>query len=168
MTLHIITGNEVDPFTLHGSERIRVPITHLGVCAEAGPVLANEFIFGGILDRFPNLKYVLLESGATWLAYWLERIDDRWERERVSVGFNLEPSEYFQRQGWIWFEPEEKLMPNVINAIGSHKFFWATDFPHHDGYPGVVNRVRKLISPLSDNDQRKVLGENGIKVYDLR
>ena len=73
VTLHIITGNEVDPFVLHGPERINVPRTCIGVLAEAGPVLANEFIFGGVLDRFENLKLVLSEYEVCWLPYWLFR-----------------------------------------------------------------------------------------------
>ena len=121
----------------------------------------------GAFDRFPELKFVLLETGATWIAYWLERMDDRWEREQVTVQFGLQPSEYFQRQCWISFEPEEELIPHVINRWGADRFFWATDFPHHDGYPGVLNKVKALIAPLSEEDQRKVLSENGIKTYNL-
>ena len=30
----------------------------------------------GVLERFPALKVVQLESGCGWLPYWLERMDD--------------------------------------------------------------------------------------------
>ena len=73
VSLHIITGNEVDPFTLHGPERINMARRTLGVLAEAGPVLANEFIFDGVLDRFERLKLVLSEYEVCWLPYWLFR-----------------------------------------------------------------------------------------------
>lgn len=29
----------------------------------------------GTFDRFPDLRIVLLEAGATWLPFWLERMD---------------------------------------------------------------------------------------------
>ena len=74
VTLHTITGSEVDLFTLHGKDRINVPCSTLGVFAEVAPVLSNEFIFGGVLDRFPNLKLVCSEYEVSWLPYWVFRI----------------------------------------------------------------------------------------------
>ena len=35
-------------------------------------MLANEFIFGGVLDRFERLKLVLSEYEVCWLPYWLK------------------------------------------------------------------------------------------------
>ena len=32
---------------------------------------------GGVFDRFPNLTVSFLESGAGWLPYWLERLDQQ-------------------------------------------------------------------------------------------
>ena len=29
----------------------------------------------GVFDKFPRLKIVVLESGAGWIGYWLDRID---------------------------------------------------------------------------------------------
>ena len=129
-------------------------------------VLLN-LINRGALDRFPRLKFVFLESGATWIVHWLERMDEHWETEKYVCSFKLRPSEYFQRQCWISFEPDEKLIPHVIKQVGADKFFWASDFPHHDGYPGIVNMIKKAIKPLPEDDQQKVLGENAMTVYGL-
>jgi predicted TIM-barrel fold metal-dependent hydrolase len=79
----------------------------------------------------------------------------------------LRPSEYFLRQCWVSFEPDEKLIPYVIKEVGANKFFWASDFPHDDGFPGVVGRVKESISRLPEEDQNKVLGDNAIEVYNL-
>jgi hypothetical protein len=38
----------------------------------------------GIPDRFPNLRLAFLETGCTWLPYWLDRMDDHW-KERGAV-----------------------------------------------------------------------------------
>ena len=121
----------------------------------------------GTFDRFPNLKVVFLEAGGTWGIYWLERMQERWEVVRPLCKFELSPDEYFQRQCWISFEPDEKVISHVISEIGADKFFWASDFPHADGFPGIVDRVKKSIEPLSEEDQQKVLGENALKVYKM-
>jgi len=42
--------------------------------ASGRDVLANEFIFGGIFDRFPKLKVMCSEFEVSWLPYWLFRI----------------------------------------------------------------------------------------------
>src|SRR5262249_39823062 len=74
VTLHIITGEEIDLFALHGKDRENIVRSTLGVLGEAGPVLGNEFIYGGILDRFPDLKVVLSEYEVSWLPYWVYRM----------------------------------------------------------------------------------------------
>jgi predicted TIM-barrel fold metal-dependent hydrolase len=50
-------------------------------------------------DRFPRLKLVLLESGAGWIGYWLDRMDG-YCRSLVGLGVALQekPSDYFRRQ----------------------------------------------------------------------
>ncbi len=121
----------------------------------------------GTFDRFPSLKFVLLETGATWLAYWLERMEDRWKTAKTTVKFKLQPDEYFRRQCWISFEPDEKFIAPIIEEIGADRFFWATDFPHADGFPGIVERIKKAIAPLSEEAQWKILGGNAIPVYGL-
>src|SRR2546426_142642 len=66
VTLHIVTGRVRDPFTYHGAnERGEVPRSFLELFGEAAPVLANEFIFGGIFDRFPKLTVFLSEYDAS-------------------------------------------------------------------------------------------------------
>ncbi len=121
----------------------------------------------GAFDRFPQLKVVYLETGATWIIYLLERMDDKWETERYNCRFELRPSEYFARQCWISFEPDEVLISHVMREVGTDKFFWATDFPHSDGFPGIVERIKKSINSLPVKDQQKILGGNAEKVYNL-
>ena len=59
MMLHIITGNVQDPYTLFGDKaREQIVRLTLDIFAEGPTSLANEFMFGGIMDRFPNLKMV--------------------------------------------------------------------------------------------------------------
>ena len=70
VTLHIITGNEVDLFVLHGEDRANIPRSSIE-CFQKLVLLVNEFIFGGILDRFPKLKVVCSEYEVSWLFYWL-------------------------------------------------------------------------------------------------
>lgn len=80
--IHIVCGNKRDFFTLYGDERKDAMRMSLELYAEGPIVLANESIFGGILDRFPNLKLVLGEFKVSWLPNWLY-VSSRW---RANMG----------------------------------------------------------------------------------
>ena len=66
--LHIVTGQVRDLYTLQTpAERELIPRLSLELFQEGGLVLANEFIFGGVLDRFPKLQLILGEFEISWL-----------------------------------------------------------------------------------------------------
>ena len=56
-------------------------------------VMAN-----GIAVKFPKLKMSFLEIGASWLPYYLDRLDEHWEkRGKVDMPLMTEaPSEVFR------------------------------------------------------------------------
>ena len=104
-----------------------------------------SMIWGGVCDRHPKLRVGFLESGGGWIVPWLERMD----RHYVDQGFNdsglsMKPSEIFQRNCWISFEPVEGSIKVLADYIGAHKILWATDYPHPDGFfPGAPEMVQK-------------------------
>ena len=74
VTIHIVAGRVRDPFTIiHDHERGDVARLWLELFSDAGPILANEFIFGGIFDRHPKLKLILGEYEICWLPWFLFR-----------------------------------------------------------------------------------------------
>ena len=169
VTLHIITGNEVDPFTLHGSERTRVPITHLGVCAEAGPVLANEFIFGGIFDRFPNLKLVCSEFEVSWLPYWLFRVrqiqDDFGPALKIPA--IAKPVDAYMQQiyhGLI----DDPFLYNVLDLIDPKTIMWGSDFPHtRCTYPNTRHVIERIFSTLDEGTRDDIVFANCARLYNF-
>src|SRR5207249_4501302 len=92
--------------------------------------------------RHPRLRVAFLESGGGWIAPWVDRMNRHFD----DLGFNesapkTRPSELFQRNCWISFEPVESSIAVLADYIGPHKIMWATDYPHsdddfvHDGSP---------------------------------
>ena len=43
-------------------------------------VAAVSLIYGGVLERFPGLEVAFLEAGCGWVPFWLERMDDHYEK----------------------------------------------------------------------------------------
>jgi predicted TIM-barrel fold metal-dependent hydrolase len=79
----------------------------------------------------------------------------------------LLPSEYFRRQCWAGFEPEEWNLAACAEWLGPERVLWASDYPHPEFHPGVVKELREAIAPLPEDAQRNILGENAIAAYKL-
>ena len=77
------------------------------------------------------------------------------------------PSEYFQNQCWLSMDPDDEFGPIVIKLLGADKLVWAYDYPHSDSPLEPVKNLRQTLQDLPEADQRKVMGENVIKLYHL-
>jgi len=126
-------------------------------------------IGGGVLERHPGLRVAFLESGCGWLPYWLWRLDEHWEKTAGVEGepaLPVRPSEYFRRQCWISFEPEEPYLPQVLDLVGADRLLFASDFPHPDHkWPEIVEEIVAL--PLPDAAKAKILWDNPAAFYGL-
>lgn len=126
-------------------------------------------VWGGVCDRHPKIRIGFLEAGGGWIVPWLERMD----RHYVDQGFNdsglsMRPSELFQRNCWISFEPVEGSLKVLADYIGPSKILWATDYPHPDGFfPGAPDLVRKNLDGLSEATKRAVLSGGAMEFYAL-
>lgn len=126
-----------------------------------------NLIWNGVCDRYPRLRFAFVESGGGWMAPWLDRMDRHYDDRtfRADPPPPLRPSEYFERQCWIAFEPAEKTLAMHAEYLGGHKVMWATDYPHNDGwFPGAPKMIAdKLKEPI----RSKVLGESAAQLYKL-
>ncbi|MCG8588130.1 MAG: amidohydrolase, partial [Proteobacteria bacterium] len=122
----------------------------------------------GVFDLFPELRVVVLESGASWVGYWIDRMDAVFASPQGSmVKLKDKPSDYFRRQCWISADPDETTLPGVIPIVGADRFFWASDFPHPDHPPDYVDHLTTLVEALPEEARTGVLGRNVLGAYRL-
>jgi predicted TIM-barrel fold metal-dependent hydrolase len=132
-------------------------------------VIAN-IIYSGVLERFPDLKIVSVESGIGWIPFFLEALDYQ-RLESMTHAFEyltMQPSDYFRRQifGCFWFESAS--IPLVIDSIGVDNIMFETDYPHPTClYPDPLERVAKSLDGLSAETKRKLLQDNAAKLYHI-
>jgi predicted TIM-barrel fold metal-dependent hydrolase len=127
----------------------------------------TNLVFSGLLDRFPQLNFVSVESGVGWLPFHLDLCEYQFDESGVK-GLALRPKEYFRRQIYAsyWFEQDPAY---AIAQLGPDNIMFETDFPHPTClYPGVQEQVRRTLGPLDASVQRKVLFETAQRVYDIR
>ncbi len=122
---------------------------------------------GAVFDRFPQLRVNLLECGAGWLPHALDRWDSKFKKIGYKTDLKQLPSEYFARQCWISFDPDESTIPYIVQKHGAEKFMWASDFPHWDGSLEALTETREAIASLSLQEQHLVLGGTVGQLYRL-
>jgi predicted TIM-barrel fold metal-dependent hydrolase len=129
----------------------------------------TQLIFSGLLDRFPRLKFVSVESGIGWIPFMLEACEYQMDQNLIERGgLRLRPREYFRRQIYasFWFENENTA--RTIELLGADNVMFETDFPHPTClYPNVREQVQAALGGLAREVQRKVLYETAAKVYNL-
>ena len=91
-----------------------------------------ELMCHGVCERHPNLKLVVAEFNAGWIAYWLERIDQAWKREHGTNPGMPKPQnvhEIRQRQCYATNEDDQAAL-RTRDLIGEKTLMWGSDYPH--------------------------------------
>jgi predicted TIM-barrel fold metal-dependent hydrolase len=136
--------------------------------AQAVQQAFSTFFLYATFDRFPRLKLVVLESGASWLGFWMDRMDGFAKGSlRVTLPLRELPSTYVRRQCWISADPDERGLPAVIDYVGADRFLWATDYPHSDHDAGYVRELGELLAALPPEAARGLAGGNAARLYRL-
>ena len=94
------------PWPSFGPER-RLAVGSANLFMGNARVVGN-MIYSGVPERFPNVKFVSVESGVGWLPFFLEVLDHQMHETAPNelAELSMLPSDYFRRQfyGCFWFE----------------------------------------------------------------
>ena len=121
----------------------------------------TNFMFSGVLGKFPDLKIAFLEAGCGWVPYLMSKMEGR-------MGELPRPSKLIER-GQIYFQcGEEMTTSRDLELLGDECLFWASDFPHE----GIVDMSKAVNEFLSREDipeaaKRKISYDNPKKLYRL-
>ena len=127
----------------------------------------SKVIFGGMLERFPRLKFVLVESRIGWLPFFLERADDVYKRHRhwTKLALKEPPSFYFHRQVSATFI-EDRAGIEMRHRIGVENIMWSSDYPHTDTtWPNSRQCIEETFKGVDQEDRRKLLAGNAARLY---
>lgn len=107
-----------------------------------GSYLAHlvSLVTEGVFQKFPTLKFVLLEGGVFWLPSMMWRLDKNWKGLRQTTPWlDRLPSEIIQEHILVSTQPLEepdnpKHFAAMLEMIPADKMLmFSTDFPHWDG-----------------------------------
>jgi len=153
----------------YGAEYLRKQIFFQNVTAsDANRHALASFMQYGTFDKFPKLKIAVLEVGAGWISYWLDRMDAVYSSIMGrSVPLKEKPSYYFRRNVWISADPDEHALPAMMELCGDDRFFWASDFPHPDHTGDYIEELEEVADKRRPSARQKLLGENVESAYNL-
>ena len=127
-------------------------------------------IAAGVLDRFPALKLIVLESGVGWLPWWLDKMDHWNEARLAGPSIALKPSEYVTRQIWVSGDPDETSFPTAAQIAPANRLMWASDFPHLDileSEPSATGELYEHLAGMPRAVAEGILGLNASALYGL-
>ena len=131
----------------------------------------SDFLFSGVLVRFPQLKLAYSEGQIGWLPYILERADDVWRDHRAWGGVKdivpEPPSTYYYRQVFGCFFKDRHGLES-LNRVGVDNVTFETDYPHTDStWPDTKALATEMVTGLADDVVHKIMRGNAIRMLSL-
>ena len=135
-----------------------------------------QLLFSGKFDKFPGLKYCVVECGSWWAGDLLWKADVNFGASkkikkmssRMKGLISKLPSEYFGSEVFIGASTMSRHEIRERHRNGIDALMWGTDYPHPEGsWPHTVERLENDFRDVSIEDTRRLLGLNAIDCYDL-
>ena len=114
-------------------------------------------IFDGALERFPELRFGVIEQGAIWLPSWMRQMESAFDafvrHEERLQNLSLRPSEYVRRQVRATPYPTEDV-GWIIEQTGPEVCLFSSDYPHVEGGRRPIERFERSLgdAPSSVRD----------------
>jgi predicted TIM-barrel fold metal-dependent hydrolase len=142
------------PPDFHGGEENFRSVDYMGIPGPPAQTLAT-LIFDGVLDRFPALRFGVIEQGAAWVPSWLRQMEAAVEafarhEERLRA-LRLRPTEFARRQVRVTPYPTEDV-GWIIEQSGPELCMFSSDYPHVEGGRRPLERFE---ASLATTDQAR-------------
>jgi len=130
-----------------------------------------DLITSGVLARFPELRFVSVESGIGWIPFVLECADYSYLGASTAArqgSSELLPSELFRRQVYATFWFERTAPTRLLDELPVDNLLFETDFPHVTClYGNIAETIEANLGHASEEVRRKVLWDNAARLYGI-
>ena len=131
----------------------------------ATTVAVSRMILGGVFQRFPLLK-VLLVHGGGYLAFYAARTDHAFRhRPELRAHIDRLPSEYLANLYFdtTVFDPE--MVRHLVARYGVERVLLGTDYPFDMGLTDPLALIAE--TGLDRNDQQLIAGVNASRLFGI-
>jgi predicted TIM-barrel fold metal-dependent hydrolase len=142
---------------------------HTAIC-QAWQSQLISLVVGGIFEKLPDLRVVMVESSWTWLPHLMWRFDHNYRSLRREVPWVKRlPSEYIRDHVKFTTQPMEVAenpthMYQMFDMVGTDEFLmFSSDYPHWD----FDSPEHSLPSTFPADLRQKIMHDNAVKFYRL-
>jgi predicted TIM-barrel fold metal-dependent hydrolase len=128
-----------------------------------------SLVLEGVFEKFPRLKFVLVEGGVAWLPHLMWRMDKNYKALRATTPWlKRMPSAYIRDHCYLTTQPiEEPDNPKHLQQIfemmdAENILLFSSDFPHWD-----FDDPFMIMKGLSEDVKHKIFYENARQLYNL-
>ena len=184
LTVHVVFGfpvNYAGPAATYPQQPDEIGqagndvVRRYGNYAIRGGRNAMQLVFGGVFDRFPQLKIYFAETQIGWIPNWLEQMDYTYDRNRHwserllgMKPLKRQPSEYIREHTW-WGVLLNPIGVRMRHEIGVDRIMWATDFPHSEtDWPNSHEvSIKANFDGVPDDEVQRMVAGNAIDFFKL-
>jgi predicted TIM-barrel fold metal-dependent hydrolase len=164
--MHIGSGTKVPSTSPDAPEAVGATIIFGNSVASL-----TDFLFSGVLLRFPTLRLMYAEAQIGWIPYLLERIDDVWETHRgwshSQDNCPEPPSTYYRRQVTSCFF-KDKVGIDMLDRVGLGNVVFESDYPHQDStWPHTREAAAEQFGHLAQDAINRIARNNAIDLLGL-
>jgi len=160
LTMHL--GGRIPRF---GNKQHFLPDLVMSKTAMAEPVAI--LIYGGIFQKFPELRLAIVESGVGWMSWMAEYMDRTWERQRYWTESPLKekPSYFMDRNVYASFIHDRVGILNR-HLPGGKNIMWSSDYPHSETtFPNSMDVIQRDFEGIPDTDIDEIVCERAKRLY---
>jgi len=144
----------------HGGDTNFTSVSYMAIPYAPMQTLST-LIFDGVMERFPELRFGVIELGASWLPGWVRAMDSaadafRKNEDRLQKA-SCKPSEYVRRQLRVTPYPHEPA-GWIVEQTGPEVAMFSSDYPHVEGGRNPMKRFEASLEGC-DAEQRHAFFE---------
>ncbi len=126
----------------------------------------SQIVFGGVLDRHPNVQIVFAEGGIGWALPWLQDAEAMYDTYNTIIEkIDHRPSHYWRNNCSATFQADA-LGLSHLDILGADRVMWASDYPHTEGTFGFSSDMMKaIVAQVGDANAKQILGGNAKRVF---
>jgi predicted TIM-barrel fold metal-dependent hydrolase len=115
-------------------------------------IYLQTMVMGRVFERFPKLRFGILEFGTAWVGPCVQRMDMWADFQARVLGrkFEMKPSEYVRRNVRVGPFFHEDLA-TLLDQYGMDEIYcYSTDFPHLEGSKDPIGKFRERLAGRSE------------------
>lgn len=129
----------------------------------------GQLTFGGIFDRFHQLRVVFVEGGVCWVASMIHDADMIYNSFPTAMNPKLAhpPSWYWFNHCYATFMTDPAGL-ELLHRIGADRVMWSSDYPHQESTFGYSrSAIQAVFDATTVENAQKILGKTALDLFDM-